>query len=447
MADRSSVALPPPSRATAMIVIGMAGSGKSTFVAKLAAELARRASATAAESQGAGVAGTPPAGGEPSAEGGSARAASPGHVDPPPRGATRPYIINIDPAVATLGYTPNVDIRDTIDYRRVMEDYKLGPNGGIVTALNLFTTKFDQVLDIVDKRASAVEYEHAGECSRGSYVVLDTPGQIEVFTWSASGQIITDALASAMPTVLVYVVDTPRTTAPATFMSNMLYACSILYKSGLPFILVFNKIDVQSYAFAQEWMHDFESFQKALATGNAHDPSVHSTGAMDEDVPDRRTQSTEPSFLNSLMNSMSLVLDEFYKNLRAVGVSSTTGEGIDAFLDAVQDARQEYLSEYRPALERTLAKKQEEQDVSKNEQLTRLARDMSARESRTGLARVRATARADPDAGDGPQYAGDGELVDPDSDEEKLPYGVPGGDDRVAKRWNQHDGSYWPTPP
>jgi hypothetical protein len=35
--------------------------------------------------------------------------------------------------------------------------YNLGPNGGILTALNLFTTKFDQVLGLVEKRADAVE--------------------------------------------------------------------------------------------------------------------------------------------------------------------------------------------------------------------------------------------------------------------------------------------------
>lgn len=40
-------------------------------------------------------------------------------------------------------------------------------------------------------------------CTWGSrrYVFIDTPGQIEVFTWSASGQIITETLASAFPTV------------------------------------------------------------------------------------------------------------------------------------------------------------------------------------------------------------------------------------------------------
>ena len=47
---------------------------------------------------------------------------------------------------------------------------------------------------------------------------MDTPGQIEVFTWSASGQIIMETLASSFPTVLVYVIDTPRCVSPVTFM-------------------------------------------------------------------------------------------------------------------------------------------------------------------------------------------------------------------------------------
>ncbi len=35
--------------------------------------------------------------------------------------------------------------------------YNLGPNGGILTALNLFTTKFDQVLEYVEKSANEHE--------------------------------------------------------------------------------------------------------------------------------------------------------------------------------------------------------------------------------------------------------------------------------------------------
>ena len=34
----------------------------------------------------------------------------------------------------------------------------LGPNGAIVTSLNLFATKFDQVLKLVDARSREHEY-------------------------------------------------------------------------------------------------------------------------------------------------------------------------------------------------------------------------------------------------------------------------------------------------
>lgn len=48
--------------------------------------------------------------------------------------------------------------------------------------------------------------------------------------------------ASTFPTVIVYVLDTSRSVNPVTFMSNMLYACSILYKTKLPFIVAMNKV-------------------------------------------------------------------------------------------------------------------------------------------------------------------------------------------------------------
>ena len=110
-----------------------------------------------------------------------------------------------------------------------MEKYNLGPNGGIVTSLNLFSTKFNQVIDLVKKSNSEI-------------VIFDTPGQIEVFTWSVSGNIICESLASYFPTIVLYIVDTVRSVSPTTFMSNMLYACSILYKTGLPFIVALNKV-------------------------------------------------------------------------------------------------------------------------------------------------------------------------------------------------------------
>ena len=51
-----------------------------------------------------------------------------------------------------------------------MKQYGLGPNGGIVTSLNLFATQFDQLLGLLEKRQEQHEY-----------VIIDTPGQIEVW--------------------------------------------------------------------------------------------------------------------------------------------------------------------------------------------------------------------------------------------------------------------------
>jgi hypothetical protein len=317
-----------------------------------------------------------------------------------------PYILNLDPAVTRIPYEANIDIRDTVNYQEVMKQYNLGPNGGILTALNLFTTKFDQVLDLIEKRADTVDY-----------VILDTPGQIEIFTWSASGAIITDAIASSLPTVVAYIIDTPRTTAPATFMSNMLYACSILYKTRLPFILVFNKTDVQPHDFALEWMSDFEEFQAALAS---HSGTRDSEG--------------EPTYMNSLMNSMSLVLDEFYKNLKAVGVSSVTGDGIKEFFEAVEASREEYEKDYVPELEKARAKREKALETVKDDSMNRLLKDLS-------IDRANNPASALNDRWDSEEEDDDGDILD--RSEERGP--VDFVDVTRARRHEMEDIN-WPRP-
>eukprot|EP00055_Hartaetosiga_balthica_P011385 m.51615 g.51615 ORF g.51615 m.51615 type:complete len:422 (-) comp7572_c0_seq2:957-2222(-) len=249
------------------------------------------------------------------------------------------YLINLDPAVYQLPFEANIDIRETVDYKSVMKNYGLGPNGGIVTSLNLFATKFDEVLDIMEKRSATSDY-----------FLFDTPGQIEVFTWSASGAIITETLASSFPTVVLYIIDTPRCISPVSFMSNMLYACSILYKTRLPFVLVFNKVDISGSDFAMEWLRDYDSFRDALQE--------------------------ETAYIGTMARSMALVLEEFYQNLRAVGVSALTGSGMDELFVAVDEAINEYMEEYKPEIDEMFLAKQREKEKAANKSLEELAEDL-----------------------------------------------------------------------
>jgi len=373
----------PPSP-VAVVCVGMAGSGKTTFMQRINSYLYSKR--------------------EP------------------------PYVMNLDPAVRSVPFDSNIDIRDSINYKEVMSQYNLGPNGGILTSLNLFATKVDQVLEILEKRCAPPQENSSSSDAPASsetphpikHILVDTPGQIEVFVWSASGQILLSSLASSFPTVIAYVIDTPRTTSTSTFMSNMLYACSILYKTKLPMILVFNKTDVQSADFAKDWMIDFEAFQAALQKeeetgtfggmeGTTGGPAVGGSG-----------------YMSSLLNSMSLVLEEFYKHLSVVGVSSLTGAGIPEFFAAVDEKANEFERDYKPELERRRKEREKDRESRREKEMGRLMKDLNMEDEPTNVARPKRRPREEPETvsdaedmeNDDVVGDGEGELLDPDDNDE-----------------------------
>ena len=284
-----------------------------------------------------------------------------------------PYVINLDPAVLKVPFESNIDIRDSIKYKEVMREYNLGPNGGILTSLNLFATRIDQIIGILEKRTTPDPAKPTPRPIKN--IIVDTPGQIEVFVWSASGSILLESLASSFPTVVAYIIDTPRTSSTSTFMSNMLYACSILYKTKLPMILVFNKTDVKDAEFAKEWMTDFEAFQAALRqeeqAGNFGGVEGGNGGV-----------AGGSGYMGSLLNSMSLMLEEFYAHLSVVGVSSMTGSGVDDFFNAVAEKTEEFNRDYLPELERRRQELQKEKQDLRQKELGDLMKDMNVSDAR-----------------------------------------------------------------
>lgn len=333
-----------------------------------------------------------------------------------------PYVINLDPAVLSVPFDCNIDIRDSLNYKEVMREYNLGPNGGILTSLNIFATKIDQIIDILERRTAPNPEKPKAKPIKN--IIVDTPGQIEVFVWSASGSILLDSLASSFPTVVAYIIDTPRTSSTSTFMSNMLYACSIFYKTKLPMILVFNKTDVKDAEFAKEWMTDFEAFQAALR-------QEEQSGSFGGSEGGNGGIGGGSGYMGSLLNSMSLMLEEFYNHLSVVGVSAMTGKGVDDFFQAVGEKAEEFRRDYQPELERRRQEVQQEKRKKKEQELGKLMKDMNVRESKD-----QSEAPAPKEAARGQRLDGqdetetDNKMDDSDADDESEDE----GDDGDANR-------------
>lgn len=123
-------------------------------------------------------------------------------------------------------------------------------------------------------------------------------------------------------------------------------------------ILVFNKTDVKDAGFARDWMTDFERFQAALhdeEQKGAFGGEGHGGGS---------------GYMSSLLNSMSLMLEEFYSHLSMVEVSSTTGDGVAGFFEAVEAKKQEFNKEYKPELEKRRKEREAEKLSEKERDLT-----------------------------------------------------------------------------
>ncbi|KAL2043461.1 hypothetical protein N7G274_003768 [Stereocaulon virgatum] len=348
-----------------------------------------------------------------------------------------PYVINLDPAVRNIPFESNIDIRDSLNYKEVMREYNLGPNGGILTSLNIFATKIDQIINILEKRTAPNPDTPKAKLIKN--IVVDTPGQIEVFVWSASGSILLDSLASSFPTVIAYIIDTPRTSSTSTFMSNMLYACSILYKTKLPMILVFNKTDVKDAAFAKEWMTDFETFQDALK----QEEDSGSFGGVEGSGGGLGAGS---GYMGSLLNSMSLMLEEFYRHLSVVGVSSMTGKGIDEFFQAVSEKADEFDRDYKPELEKRREERQQEKQSKREKELGKLMKDMNVSESsksRAGSERAKPAQRQHTDTlsdlEDDSTSEVEAEMIEPGEDDENEDGegGESSTEDGLTKRYQQ----------
>jgi GPN-loop GTPase len=161
--------------------------------------------------------------------------------------------VNLDPGVMNLPYAPDIDIRDTIKIGEVMEQYRLGPNGALVLASDLIAEEAENIGgEIEDLQADVV--------------LVDTPGQMELFAFRASGPYIANELTKQQKAIL-YLFDSVFSFNPLNFVSNMFLAAAVYNRFFFPQLHVLSKSDLLPPEEAKrivDWSNEPETLESAI---------------------------------------------------------------------------------------------------------------------------------------------------------------------------------------
>ena len=111
-----------------------------------------------------------------------------------------------------------------------MEQYELGSNGSLIMANDLIATKIDDVQNEIN-------------VINPDYLIVDTPGQVELFAYRTSGPFFVKNL-NAEEKVNLFLYDGTMITSPANFVSLSLLSTSIRLRLGLATINVLTKTDL-----------------------------------------------------------------------------------------------------------------------------------------------------------------------------------------------------------
>lgn len=161
--------------------------------------------------------------------------------------------LNLDPGAEGLPYQPDVDIRDWIRLADVMEQYELGPNGAQVMAADLITLKLGEIQEVL-------------QGFRGPYVLVDTPGQTELFVFRESGRITMELLAPGR-SVIVFLHDPFLARKPSAYVSMLLLSATTQFRFQVPLVNAISKRDLlkeEELTRISGWSEEPASLEDAL---------------------------------------------------------------------------------------------------------------------------------------------------------------------------------------
>ena len=162
-------------------------------------------------------------------------------------------VLNLDPGVENMPYTCDVDVRNYVDIISIMHQYDLGPNGAMVMASDLIAAKIDDIQNEVNR-------------INPDYLIVDTPGQIELFAYRSSGRFFVENISSDEKTN-IFLFDGALITTPVNFVSIALLATSIRLRLNLPTVNVVTKTDLIEDKLKEilQWSTNLSTLENAIS--------------------------------------------------------------------------------------------------------------------------------------------------------------------------------------
>ncbi len=145
-------------------------------------------------------------------------------------------ILNFDPGTLedNLPYEPDINVRDYVKAEDVMKEYRLGPNGAIIASMDLVSRH------IRDLREEIIEYNP-------DYLIIDTPGQMEIFAYRPVGSILMRSILDIPETVVanIFIFDPYLClVSPNTLLSVIILSHSVFWRFTLPQVNIVSKTDL-----------------------------------------------------------------------------------------------------------------------------------------------------------------------------------------------------------
>ncbi|XP_037729110.1 GPN-loop GTPase 3 [Drosophila subpulchrella] len=154
-------------------------------------------------------------------------------------------VVNLDPAAEHFNYNPLADIRELIHLDDVMEDEELhyGPNGGLIFCLEFLIENQEW---LKNQLCGGEDELMVGEPD-DDYILFDMPGQIELFTHLKMGKQLVQLLESwNFRTCVVFCLDSQFMVDGAKFISGTMAALSVMANMEQPHVNVLTKVDLLS---------------------------------------------------------------------------------------------------------------------------------------------------------------------------------------------------------